>query len=159
LLALAAAYNATGEQEKTEKTYKLYNDIFTKPLPDNIMSSKMIARITQVGDEITASQSFALNEPTNLYIFAIGEGFGSKMFDYGWIEKVSSGDTIWTMTINASEHAGGAEKNRLINASISLRAGKYKLWYTSDDSHSFNRWNAKPPDYAFYGIALYAKSE
>ena len=57
------------------------------------------------------------------------------------------------------ENAGGAEKNRLINASISLPAGKYILWYTSDDSHSFNRWNAKPPDYTFYGIALYKKSE
>ena len=54
-----------------------------------------------------------------------------------------------------STHAGGADKNRLADTTIVLPEGKYLLRYKSDDSHAFNLWNAAPPDYNFYGIALY----
>ena len=52
-------------------------------------------------------------------------------------------------------HAGGAVKNRMVDTTITLPAGVYKLRYKSDDSHSFDRWNALPPSYNFWGIALY----
>lgn len=159
LFAFAAAFNVTGEQKNAEKVYQLYSDLFTKPLPDKLNSSKLITEITQVGDDVTSSQSFVLNEQTDLSIFAIGEGSGSEMYDYGWIENIISGDTLWIMDINATKHAGGSDKNRLIDTTLTLPAGQYKLGYTSDDSHSFSRWNATPPDYAFYGIAIYSNSE
>ena len=59
------------------------------------------------------------------------------------------------MTIDGTIHAGGADKNQLVDTSIRLPAGKYRLKYISDNSHSYNRWNATPPDYSFYGISLY----
>ncbi|MEE9270636.1 MAG: hypothetical protein V3V49_10300, partial [Candidatus Krumholzibacteria bacterium] len=43
------------------------------------------------------------------------------------------------------DHAGGADKNRLYNDTLELEPGEYVLFYESDGSHSFNRWNAKPP--------------
>lgn len=77
------------------------------------------------------------------------------MYDYGWIENVATGDTLWKMTMDVTTHAGGANKNRLVDTTILLPAEMYQLKYKSDDSHSFNRWNATPPEFAFYGIALY----
>jgi hypothetical protein len=58
------------------------------------------------------------------------------------------------MDLQETVHAGGADKNRMIDTLISLPAGEYQLKYKSDDSHSYNRWNAKPPEIAFYGIIL-----
>jgi hypothetical protein len=43
------------------------------------------------------------------------------------------------------------------DAFITLAAGRYKLRYKSDDSHSFANWNALPPDINFWGIAIYGK--
>ena len=44
-----------------------------------------------------------------------------------------------------------------MNELIALRPRNYKLPYKSDDSHSFDRWNALPPDINFWGIAVYKK--
>jgi len=46
-------------------------------------------------------------------------------------------------------------KNRLIDARITLPAGNYRLRYKTDDSHSFDNWNAFPPSINFWGIAVY----
>lgn len=89
-------------------------------------------------------------------IFAIGEGTGGQMYDYGWIENAETGKAVWEMKEPETRHAGGASKNRQIDTVIRLPAGKYKLHYKSDDSHSFDNWNALPPDISFWGIALYA---
>jgi hypothetical protein len=52
--------------------------------------------------------------------------------------------------------AGGDKKNRLVNTTIHLGKGEYELHYRTDDSHSFNDWNADPPeDREHWGITLY----
>jgi hypothetical protein len=80
---------------------------------------------------------------------------GTEMYDFGWIENVATGDTLWKMTIDKTTHAGGADKNRMVDTTMKLATGQYTLHFKSDDPHAFNRWNATPPDFAFYGIALY----
>ena len=35
-------------------------------------------------------------------------------------------------------HAGGAGKNRKVDAALSLPAGRYRLRYKPDESHSFD---------------------
>jgi hypothetical protein len=67
----------------------------------------------------------------------------------------AKGDTTWVMQAEETIHAGGADKNRLAQSSLVLEAGRYRLCYKSDDSHSFNRWNAIPPEYRLYGIIIY----
>jgi hypothetical protein len=61
------------------------------------------------------------------------------------------------MTYDISTHAGGARKNREWRGDIELPAGDYTMRYVSDDSHSFNHWNATPPDNrgADWGLAVY----
>jgi hypothetical protein len=76
---------------------------------------------------------------------AIGEGKSNYMYDYGWIED-ESGEIIWEMTYRKTYHAGGASKNRTAVANITLRSGKYTAYFVTDDSHSYEGFNASPPD-------------
>ena len=70
-----------------------------------------------------------------------------------------TGKIVWEMKEPETTHAGGAGKNRKVDFVITLPAGKYKLRYKADDSHSFDNWNSLPPDYNFWGIALYPKED
>src|SRR5262249_36251132 len=55
------------------------------------------------------------------------------------------------------EHAGGDAKNRLVDRTFGLERGDYILHFVSDDSHSYNDWNASaPPDAEHWGITLLA---
>ncbi len=59
------------------------------------------------------------------------------------------------MTYRKTDHAGGSKKNRSFNGIIMLPKGQYNLIYKTDDSHSYNNWNATPPeDTDRYGIIL-----
>jgi len=80
-----------------------------------------------------------------LRILVIGEGRDGDMYDYGWIED-AGGQTVWKMKYDETDPAGGSEKNRVFDGVISLPAGNYVLRYRSDGSHSYNDWNADPPD-------------
>ena len=50
-------------------------------------------------------------------IYALGEGIGGDMVDYGWIERCEERRRVWEMTYRATEHAGGAKKNRRFDGS------------------------------------------
>jgi len=155
LFALASTYTTIGDKKNSAKFYSIYNDLFTKPLPDKLNQKSLITEITEIIDFANEVREFSLSDDSELFVFSIGEGFGSRMYDYGWIENAATGDTLWKMTMDKTSHAGGASKNRLVNTKIKLKRGDYNLHYISDDSHSFNQWNATPPDFAFYGIAIY----
>jgi hypothetical protein len=50
---------------------------------------------------------------------------------------------------------GGADKNRRQEEEIELVPGTYVLHYVTDDSHSFEEWNANPPDQPhLWGVAV-----
>ncbi len=116
----------------------------------------IIAQIVRVGDNANKTQSFHLEKPSHVRIYAIGEGQGHDMFDYGWIEKSATHEVVWEMSYSMTFHAGGARKNRIVNTTILLDRGEYILHYVSDDSHSFDNWNADPPDDpTMWGITLY----
>jgi hypothetical protein len=115
----------------------------------------VIAQIVRVGNHANEKQRFSISAPTRIRVYALGEGQNGRMYDYAWIEEAKSGRVIWEMTYRMTEHAGGARKNRVCNATVSLDAGEYVVYYESDGSHSFNRWNAKPPaDMLSWGITL-----
>lgn len=115
----------------------------------------VLARIVRVGDDADHVKTFRLHERTKIRIYAIGEGSNGDMFDYGWIES-DGGDVLWQMNYSMTFHAGGGRKNRLVNTTLTLEKGSYKLRYTSDDSHSFEDWNTDPPeDPMMWGITVY----
>ena len=126
-------------------------------MPDDLSKKKAIAEVVGVADSEDRTVEFTLPRAQNVRVFATGEGQGGEMFDYGWIESAENGKPVWEMKEPATTHAGGAGKNRKIDVVITLPAGKYKLRFKSDDSHSFDNWNAVPPDINFWGIALYAQ--
>jgi len=121
-----------------------------------IDQKNVLVRLIQVGDDEFLKKDIYLNEPTQIRIYCLGEGDENGMYDYGWIKNVETGDTVWKMRFKNTVHAGGAEKNRLADTIITLKPGHYRVYYKSDDSHSYRHWNAPAPyDERNYGITLY----
>lgn len=116
----------------------------------------VIAQITRVRDSDRERQRFTLDRDTEVRIYAIGEGSGNDMYDYGWIEDAETGRAVWEMTYRMTDRAGGARKNRVADMTVLLPAGEYTLRYRTDGSHSFGDWNASPPDDPLHwGITVY----
>lgn len=122
---------------------------------DEKSNSNVIAQIVQVRDHARKKVSFTLDKTSKVRIYALGEGTGNEMHDYGWIEEANNGEIVWEMRYRKTENAGGAHKNRMVNTTLTLPAGEYLLFYESDDSHSFNDWNDTPPyDPTNWGITV-----
>lgn len=122
---------------------------------DKYRSKNVIAQIVRVRDYTDRKESFNLDRDSKVRVYALGEGTGGRMVDYGWIENKETGKIVWDMSYIRTGNAGGAGKNRMINEVIMLPRGNYILYYTTDDSHSFNDWNANPPDdQDNYGITV-----
>lgn len=116
----------------------------------------IVAQLIAIRDDANRSQSFALENETELRVYALGEGDSGEMYDYAWIEDADTGRGLWEMTYRVTEHAGGARKNRLYDGTLTLPAGEYLLRYESDGSHSLEEWNSTPPADPFsYGVTLF----
>lgn len=133
--------------KKDKNSVKIFN-------AKNYRSENLITEITKVGDDEYLSKRFKISRESDVRIIAIGESGGNELADYAWITN-NNGDKIWEMKYRETSHAGGAKKNRLFNQVISFKAGKYKLHYKTDDSHSFEEWNSTPPSNPqMYGVTL-----
>ncbi len=118
----------------------------------------VIAQIVRVGNNANRTERFHLAKSTHIRVYAIGEGQGREMYDYGWIENAATSAVVWEMTYGMTFHAGGGRKNRMVNTTILLDAGDYILHYVSDDSHSYGDWNTdQPDDPTMWGITLYSE--
>jgi CubicO group peptidase (beta-lactamase class C family) len=135
---------------------RLYGELYSRPMPADLVKLPLVAQIVEVLDNEDKTVPFSLASSQEIRIFAIGEGQPGEMFDYGWIED-DKGSRVWEMKEPQTTHAGGAGKNRIVDAQITLPAGNYKLRYKTDDPHSFDHWNSLPPDINFWGIAVYKK--
>ncbi len=123
---------------------------------DEKNDASIVAQLIEVRDDDQVRRPFALDRETDIRIYAIGEGSGGDMVDFGWIEDAKTGRRVWEMTYRTTEHAGGASKNRRFDGIIRLPAGNYVLRYETDGSHSFGNWNAAPPDDPeAWGITVY----
>jgi hypothetical protein len=105
----------------------------------------VLAELVRMGDHERARATFRLERETRVRIYALGEGSG-EMYDYAWLEDARTRRVVWEMTYRTSEHAGGASKNRMFEGTLVLGPGEYVLRYESDGSHSYEEWNADPPD-------------
>ena len=147
---------STGRRDGARRLTSVYGELYSKPMPAGLSGKTPLAEITRVADDEDKTAEFTLAEAGSVRLFAIGEGTGGQMYDWGWIEDAATGKPVWQMKESETTHAGGAGKNRLADTVVSLPAGKYRLRYKSDDSHSFDDWNALPPDINFWGIAIYS---
>jgi len=101
------------------------------------------------------TEEFSLSEDSEIRVYAVGEIVPGRVYDSGWIEDAGTGETVWQMTEANTEHAGGAVSNKRADQVITLRAGTYRLRYTSDRGHAFGDWQAFPPDDVFWGIVVF----
>jgi hypothetical protein len=123
---------------------------------------KPLIDFTRARNNESFEQAFELTKPATLAIYAIGEYSESDrdFADYGWIEDVSTGDAVWEMDRANTDFAGGADKNRMFDGPVELKAGKYIAYYVTDDSHSYRDWNSGAPyDARSYGMAIYGGGE
>ncbi|MCB0747299.1 MAG: hypothetical protein KDC90_07530, partial [Ignavibacteriae bacterium] len=120
---------------------------------------KPMVELTKVGDSQYLSQGFKLLKSTEIKILCLGEGTdGDDLSDYGWIVNADTKELVWSMNNNKKlEHAGGAKKNRMVNETIILEKGNYIAYYSTDDSHSYEDWNASAPfDRTRWGLTIWA---
>jgi CubicO group peptidase (beta-lactamase class C family) len=150
-------YQSVGQATEASRVMKMFAELFSKPLPDDLAKMPVVAQLVQVLDNEDRTVEFSLPRSQQVRIFSIGEGQAGEMFDYGWIENADKGMSVWEMEEPKTTHAGGAGKNRKIDVVITLEPGRYKLRYKTDDSHSFDHWNALPPENNFWGITVYVK--
>jgi hypothetical protein len=106
----------------------------------------VLASILRVENDERRRKEFSLSRASDVRVYAVGEGRDGEMYDYAWIEDASSGRVVWKMKYRITEPAGGASKNRLFDGTISLPAGRYIVFYETDDTHAYNDWNDTPPD-------------
>ena len=119
--------------------------------------AEAIVALTRVGNSQYLQQGFELQRQARFQVYCIGESFDNEVFDYGWIVRQENNQKVWEAIPENGKAAGGAMKNKLWRETITLPPGKYWVYYLSDDSHSFERWNANPPaDPFYYGITVTA---
>jgi hypothetical protein len=123
---------------------------------DDTGDPSVLAQLSEVREDDRVSRRFSLDRESDVRIYALGEGTGGEMHDYGWIEDAKTGRHVWDMTYRATRHAGGADKNRRFEGTVTLPAGTYVLRYETDGSHNFGDWNAAPPDEPeMWGITVF----
>ena len=126
---------------------------------EHVPAAAVIAAITKVGDDERASKRFTLTRASDVRVYALGEVSDKQMYDYGWIVNAATGARVWEMKYAETESAGGDAKNRLVDRVIRLEKGDYVVHYVSDDSHSYDSWNAHAPrDVAHWGITVLVAS-
>jgi hypothetical protein len=120
-------------------------------------TQNVIVKLVGVRDNETRSEGFVLKEDSDVRIYAFGERSNARrtMADYGQILDARTREKVWSMDVDRTMHAGGAEKNRYIDEIIRLPRGSYVVTYTTDDSHAYDDWNDDPPfDPENYGITV-----
>ena len=106
-----------------------------------------IVKLVRVRNDRFESAGFQLLDETKLHIVSAGEYSQSqrRMADYGWIVDAGTRKTVWQLDYHKSEYAGGGRKNRIFDGFVTLPAGKYLVYYRTDDSHAYRSWNEKAP--------------
>lgn len=114
--------------------------------------------LTRARDDDYFEQPFQLSKDMSVRVHALGEYSESdrSFVDYGWIEDASTGEIVFQMTKENTDHAGGADKNRMFDGHVKLPEGKYIAYYVTDDSHSYRDWNSgRPYQPEAWGLAVY----
>lgn len=121
---------------------------------------KPIVEMIKIRDEEFKSQGFSLKKDMDLRIMCLGERGGIDMADYGWIVDADTKEIVWKMKKRYTDHAGGADKNRIFDDVVSFKKGNYIAYYSTDDSHSYEKWNSPPPiERERWGLTIWPKDK
>lgn len=110
---------------------------------------------TRIENNARFQKGFTVKETTQFEIYAIGEILQDVRADFAWIVNYDTRDYLWEMKKETTMPFGGSSKNRGFRGYISLPKGNYVVYYSSDNSHSTDSWNANPPyDTDNWGVAI-----
>lgn len=99
--------------------------------------------------------AFSLKETGQLHIVALGEMSPSRRYDYGWITRIDSRETVWDMKSDNTVHAGGSPHNRRFDGVVEFNAGAYMVHFITDGAHHFGDFDAGAPDRPMeWGISI-----
>lgn len=120
-----------------------------------------IVDLSRARDDEYLSQGFTIKSTVDLRVLCLGEAGNRKtMADYGWITNAETREIVWEMTWRKSDHAGGDEKNRMIDEVVTFKPGNYIAFYVTDGSHSYRDWNSSPPyDREKWGLSILPTSD
>lgn len=123
----------------------------TGKIPDAVL------QINQMGDEEYVKRGFEITSPMTLRLYALVEMPNKTAVDRAWIINAETHERIWETNRRNTDFAGGGSKNRLADEEVDFEVGKYILYYTSDDSHSWDYFNTSPPyDPMNWGVSILA---
>ena len=129
----------------------------TTKVNELIQINSALCSMVAIADSQDITKGFRINKRRKVLIISVGEGT-SEMFDYGWLEK--EGEVVWQMNLEQTMHAGGAPKNRIQLALLTLEPGDYTLRYQTDGSHGYNKWNRLPPhNPELWGVQILSVSD
>ena len=116
----------------------------------------VVVDLTRMGNNRFDSEGFTLTKRMEFYVRCLGEyGYQDEFVDHGWILDARTREPVWEMTRRNTKRAGGSSKNRIFEGTITLDPGDYEVFYATDGSHSYRRWNAGPPyDPEAWGISI-----
>ncbi|MGH8014747.1 MAG: hypothetical protein ACREBV_00990, partial [Candidatus Zixiibacteriota bacterium] len=107
-----------------------------------------LVRHSRLGNDEFIKTGFELTKPTSLRIYSLIEypsyTDGSPA-DYAWIINLDTREKVWETDKWNVEYGGGGEKNQLHDETVNFEKGRYVLYIVTDDSHSFEEFNANPP--------------
>jgi hypothetical protein len=111
----------------------------------------------RLGDSTLLVSGFKLDRATDLRVYGLVEkGTTQKASsDFGWIVDESTREVVWNANTAGLKEAGGATKNQQFDEQLRLQPGRYVVYYGTDSSHSYGRFNAPPPYDPFnWGITI-----
>lgn len=136
---------------------KQIDPILKNEISKIVENQASVASILKVGEGANIEKEFELKETENILLVSVGEGrVIGEMYDFGSILS-QDGKIIWAMNeLEKSFYLDGGYKNRISVKSLELKAGNYKLKFTSDVGHSYGAWNVNPPaDSNWWGIQAF----
>lgn len=102
------------------------------------------AAITGAGNNLDETRPFTLPAEMPVLVVCVGE-IAPTLDDFGWLED-AQGRTLWRFSPRSALHAGGAGRNRIDTAVLTLPGGTYRLRYRSNAAHSAASWIEAPPE-------------
>jgi hypothetical protein len=104
-----------------------------------------VLSLSEIKNDFYQKYYLKIDKPVNLDVYALGEANREGEYDFGRIVNYNTREQVWELDYRHSDHAGGANKNRMVKETIELEPGEYSVLYVTDDSHAFRRWNMHPP--------------
>lgn len=124
--------------------------------PDaSINPERVVLHHAPLSNEARVADVLKVDEPATVRIYAVGEISQSRPYDYGWIENEATGERVWEMNWQNTQPAGGDDRNRAFDGTLTLEPGTYAVHFRTDFSHAFNDFGEKAPDDAdAWGITI-----